>query len=164
VSARFSAPVQSVPGSHPASCTMGTRSFPRVKSGRRVTLTLTPFLCRGRERVELYLCSPYGPYSLYRASVPVKECALPLSYTKKYALCFRHAIDLKQLCSNVVGFMNDEVLFNNPVKVTRPHKEVHCKQYRRGNGVVSGTSNSYCRTQFEWYSLQFYLLIICILC
>jgi len=24
------------------------------------------------ERVELYLCSPYGPYSLYRASVPVQ--------------------------------------------------------------------------------------------
>ena len=28
--------------------------------------------------VELYLYSPYGPYSLYRASVPVQECTLPL--------------------------------------------------------------------------------------
>ena len=27
--------------------------------------------------VELYLYSPYGPYSLYRASVPVQRCTLP---------------------------------------------------------------------------------------
>jgi hypothetical protein len=29
--------------------------------------------------VELYLYSPYGPYSLYRASVPVQGCTLPYS-------------------------------------------------------------------------------------
>jgi hypothetical protein len=40
--ARFSAPVQTGSGSHPASCTMGTRSFPGVKSGRGVTLTPHP--------------------------------------------------------------------------------------------------------------------------
>ena len=27
--------------------------------------------------VQLYLCSPYGPYGLYRASVPVQGCTLP---------------------------------------------------------------------------------------
>ena len=32
---------------------------------------LTPFYCCGQERVELCLYSPYGPYGLYRASVPV---------------------------------------------------------------------------------------------
>jgi len=31
----------------------------------------------GHERVELYLYSPYGPYGLYRASVPVQGCTLP---------------------------------------------------------------------------------------
>jgi hypothetical protein len=31
VEARFSAPVQTVPGAHPASCTMGTGSFPGGK-------------------------------------------------------------------------------------------------------------------------------------
>jgi hypothetical protein len=36
---RFSAPVQTGPGAHPASCTTGTGSFPVVKSGRGVTLT-----------------------------------------------------------------------------------------------------------------------------
>jgi len=33
--ARFSAPVQTGPGDHPASCTIGTGSFPGVNSGRR---------------------------------------------------------------------------------------------------------------------------------
>jgi len=42
--ARSSAPVQTGPGVHPASCTMGTRSFPRVKSGRGVLLTPHPLL------------------------------------------------------------------------------------------------------------------------
>ena len=37
---RFSAPVQTGPGARPASCTMGTGSFPGLKSGRGVTLTL----------------------------------------------------------------------------------------------------------------------------
>jgi hypothetical protein len=32
--ARFSAPVQTGPGAQPASCTMGTGSFPGVKKGR----------------------------------------------------------------------------------------------------------------------------------
>jgi len=42
--ARFSAPVQNGPGAHPASCTMGTGSFPGVQSGRGVTLTPHPLL------------------------------------------------------------------------------------------------------------------------
>jgi hypothetical protein len=39
----FSAPVQTGPGAHPASCTMGTGSFPGVESSRGVTLTPHPF-------------------------------------------------------------------------------------------------------------------------
>jgi len=56
---------------------MGTGSFLGVKSGRGVTLTshLLPSAV-GHERVELYLYSPYGPYGLYRALVPVQECTL----------------------------------------------------------------------------------------
>jgi hypothetical protein len=41
---RFSTPVQTGPGAHPASCTMGTGSFPGVKSGPGVTLTPHPLL------------------------------------------------------------------------------------------------------------------------
>jgi len=42
--ARFSAPVQTGPETHPASCTMGTVCFQGVKRGRGVTLTTHPFL------------------------------------------------------------------------------------------------------------------------
>jgi len=41
---RFATPVQPDPGAHPAYCTMGTRSFPGVKSGRGATLTPDPLL------------------------------------------------------------------------------------------------------------------------
>jgi len=44
VGARFSAPVQTGPGAHPASSTMGTGSFPGVKSSRGLTLTPHPLL------------------------------------------------------------------------------------------------------------------------
>jgi hypothetical protein len=37
-------PVQTGPGAHPASCTMGTGSFLGVESGRGVTLTPHPLL------------------------------------------------------------------------------------------------------------------------
>ena len=59
--ARFSAPVQTCPGAHPASCTMGTGSFPGVKSGRGVTLTphtlLVPWSWKGRAIPLLPLCA-----------------------------------------------------------------------------------------------------------
>ena len=42
--ARFPAPAQTGPGAHPASYTLGTGSFPGVKSGRGVTLPPHPLL------------------------------------------------------------------------------------------------------------------------
>jgi len=44
VGSRFSAPVQTSPGAHPASCAMGTESFLGIKSGRGVTLIAHPLL------------------------------------------------------------------------------------------------------------------------
>ena len=92
--ARFSVPLQVGPGAHTASCTMDTGFFPGVKSGRGVTLTPNPLLVPWWRKsrvisllpvwsvrpvqslsactVQLYLYSPYGLYSLYRASVPVQ--------------------------------------------------------------------------------------------
>jgi hypothetical protein len=59
VRARFSALVQTGPGTHPASCTMGTGSFPGLESGRGMTLTPHPLLVpRSKNRVQLYLYSP----------------------------------------------------------------------------------------------------------
>jgi len=43
VGTRFSAPFQTGPEAHTAFCTMGTGSFPGLKSGQGVTLTPHPF-------------------------------------------------------------------------------------------------------------------------
>ena len=59
--ARFSALVQTDPGTYPASCTMGTGSFPGVKRPGRGVDHPPPSKRRGNERVGLYLYSPSGP-------------------------------------------------------------------------------------------------------
>jgi len=70
------------PGAHPASCKMGTGSFPggKERPGRDADPS-TPSSAVGHERVELYLYSPYGPYGQYRDSVPVQGWPLPLLVT-----------------------------------------------------------------------------------
>ena len=57
VGARFSASLQTGPGAYPASCTMGTGSFPGVKRPGRGADHPPP----GQERVGLYLYTPSGP-------------------------------------------------------------------------------------------------------
>jgi hypothetical protein len=54
------------------------RVFPGSKGrpGRNTEPSLTSSAV-GHETMELYLYSPYGPYGLYRASVPVQGCTLP---------------------------------------------------------------------------------------
>ena len=58
--ARFSTLVQTGPGAYPASCTMGTGSFPGVKRPGRGADHPPPSKRRGHERVELYLYSTSG--------------------------------------------------------------------------------------------------------
>jgi DNA-binding sugar fermentation-stimulating protein len=61
VGARFSAPVQTDPGAHPASYTMDTGSFPGVKRPGRGVDHPPPSSAEVKERVELYLYSSSGP-------------------------------------------------------------------------------------------------------
>jgi len=57
------------------------RVFPRGKKRpARDADPLTPSSAIGKERVQLYLYSPCGPYGLYRASVLVQGRTLPLPY------------------------------------------------------------------------------------
>jgi len=54
-------PVQTGPGPHPASCTMGTGSFPRVKCGRGVLLTPHPLLASRSWKSRAIPLPPSGP-------------------------------------------------------------------------------------------------------
>jgi len=59
--ARFSAPVQTGPGTNPAFYTMSTGSFPGVKRPGRGADHASASSTEVKERVELYLYSPSGP-------------------------------------------------------------------------------------------------------
>ena len=64
----FSAPVQTGPEAHPASCTMGTGSFPGVRCGQGVMLTPHPLLVP-RSKIEhgaIPLLSPRAFVAYYR--------------------------------------------------------------------------------------------------
>jgi hypothetical protein len=58
---RFCTPVQTGPGAHPASCTMGIGSFRGGKAAGAWRWQPTPSRAEVKERVELYLYSPSGP-------------------------------------------------------------------------------------------------------
>jgi hypothetical protein len=69
--ARYSAPVQTGPGAHPAPYTMSIGSFPEVKRPKR-GVDYPPSSAEVKERVGLYPFSPSGP------SRPVLGWNLPL--------------------------------------------------------------------------------------
>jgi hypothetical protein len=61
VGVRFSAPIQTGPGAHPASYTMGTGTFVGVKRlGPGVDHPPLPS-AKVKDRVEIYIYSPSGP-------------------------------------------------------------------------------------------------------
>ena len=86
VGTRFSAPVQTDPGSHPASCTMGTGSFPRVKSGRGVTLTPHPLLVSWSRKSRAI---PLFPLWAVRPVQSLSTCTrVQFTCTKSMYLCY----------------------------------------------------------------------------
>ena len=61
VGARLAASVQTHPGDHTASCTIGNGFLARGQRGRDVALSaISPSNAEVKERVELYFCSPSG--------------------------------------------------------------------------------------------------------
>jgi len=50
-----------------------------------------------QERVELYLYSLYGPYDMYRVSVPVQGCTVPFTFFISFPkLIFKNKIFLSK--------------------------------------------------------------------
>ena len=98
----------------------GYRVFPRGKErpGRDADPS-SPSSAVGQENVQLYFYSPYGPYGLYRASVPVQGCTLHLLYNHHQSplliIVFSqlnpiHSLEAYKYCSTVS--------FNNIVSPT----------------------------------------------
>ena len=88
--ARFSAPVQTGPEAHPASCKMGTGSFPGVKYGWRVLLTTRPLLVP-RSWNSRAIPLP----TLWATTGPVTGTLLPIipaTYEKKNPLFYSHPL------------------------------------------------------------------------
>jgi len=92
----FSAPVQTGPGAHPASCTMNTGSYPGVKSGRYVTLNPHPLLVLWSRKGEDITQPPLvghtvciQPQCLYKCKLyllPLKIVSHKLYSITKYTL------------------------------------------------------------------------------
>ena len=80
-------------GTHTASCTIGTGSFQGLESGWGVTLTPHPLLVpRSKNRVELYLYSPYGVFAAYTNGETYLHICNGFWNVKifKYSLCCVH--------------------------------------------------------------------------
>jgi len=95
VGARFSAPVQTGPKAHPASCTMGTGSFSGVNSGRGMTLTphplLVPWSRKGRA-IPLLPLWAVRPVQSISACTRVTFTFLPLCISSVYLFKARMAL------------------------------------------------------------------------
>ena len=106
VGARFSAPVQTGRGVHPASSTLGIRYFPGVKSGRGVTLNphplLVPWSRKSRAKPLLPLWAVTAVQSL-SACTRVHFNFSPFRYDFRVATCFDLRCKFKLPSGNVLG-------------------------------------------------------------
>ena len=101
--ARFSASVQTGRGAHQASGTMGTGSFPGVKSGRGVTLTTHPLLVPWSRKSRAI-----RPYGLYRALVPVQGCTLPYPFLNTKLPNLQFISSVYPVSRNVLNVLGSE--------------------------------------------------------
>ena len=76
VGARFSAPVKTRPGAHPTAYAVGTGSFSGVMRPGRGVDHPTPSTAEVKERVKLFLYSPYGPSCRSRVNCIFNVCII----------------------------------------------------------------------------------------
>jgi hypothetical protein len=93
---KFSAPIQTGPGAHPASYTMGNGSFRGIKWPGRGVDHPPPSLAEVKEVVELYLFAPSGPsWPVLGPSVPVfSRIQLEALKANSHIPCRSHAVPL----------------------------------------------------------------------
>jgi len=125
VEARFSATVQTGPGAHPASCKMGTGSFPGVKRSGVWRWPPTPSSAGVKERVELYLYSTSGPswpvigWTTYLVSLHSAMCEGAASHINISTACSGQFKARKS--SNSVMFSSHGLLLAMEIAVSTYH-------------------------------------------
>ena len=117
--ARFSAPVQTYPGAHPASCAISTGSFPEVKSGRGVTLTLRPPLVPWSRKSTAILLLPL------RAVRPVQSlnACTRVHFTYPLLLCTSTVFVPRMYLQTVSKVTKAKNVSDLNIKHTYTHKE-----------------------------------------
>ena len=143
VVARISAPAQTGPGAHPASCTIGIGSFPGVERPGRDADPSPSSSAVSHERVELYLYSPYGPYGLYRASVH-----FTLTVNVRDQFRDQQSVGDRTVTSlSRTIFCSTENLFNLPVA---GHKQLVILH----TGLICGIFNRNCNMRFNLLKME----------
>jgi len=103
---------------------------------------------------ELYLYSPYGPYGLYRASVPVQGCTLILAFT----FYFYISIVNPTRCSNFSDFL---YLWDNTLHVS-DGLSVHHQEFKTvhtATGIFQRGTAVYLLASRQQYLFEIYLLL-----
>ena len=121
--ARLFAPVQTGPGAHPASCTMGTGSLPGIKSGRGVTLTPHTLLLPLVMKEQSYISTP----PIGRTACTEPQCL----YKGDLYLFFISCLQLNRFLLSVFTSTNciSFLFANNPaVSVELLQLNLLCKQ------------------------------------
>jgi hypothetical protein len=103
VGARFSAPVQTGRGAHPASYTKSTGSFPGVKVAGAWCWPSTPSIAEVKERVELYLYSPSGPVLGW--TVPLCVCCYLIYIADTQPVCSVKMFTITEIALDVFCYL-----------------------------------------------------------
>jgi hypothetical protein len=105
-------PVQTEPGAHPASCTMGTGSFKGVNYNRSVLLTTHPLLVprsmKSRAIPLLSLWATTGPVTgtLYHFTYVIRTNKMHTLYINVSVLLFVFDMFRKSKCSSSGGYLH----------------------------------------------------------
>jgi len=152
VGARCSAIVETGPGGPPSLLYNGYRFFPEGKERPGRDADPSPSSSAvGHERVELYLYSPYGPYGLYRASVPVQGCTYHVCYTNCYNKIDHYSCSVlgyyTASSGNSLPTFRDNISFpssriNNPKRINYLHTLHNKPEERRYHLRRSGSLKS----------------------
>jgi len=143
VEARFSAPVQTGPGTYSASSTMGTGSFPGVKSGRTVSLNphplLVPWSRKSRAIPLLPLCAVRPVQSISACTrVHVTFTFTLYSISSLNTCCYVSVIPQKPVSCELI--MKFHAFIEHEISLPRSQKPIPDPQHLRRKPIPYSTT------------------------